>query len=62
VAGYGCSRHDNVALPAMARHILGTRPTAVPSWYEDAGHAPLIEDPGRFNAELAAFVRFAAAS
>jgi non-heme chloroperoxidase len=55
-------RHDDVVLPAMARHILRTCPTAEPSWYADAGHAPFMEDPGRFNAELAAFVRFAAAS
>jgi non-heme chloroperoxidase len=55
-------RHDNVVLPAMASHILSTGPTTEPSWYEDAGHAPFMEDPGRFNAELAAFVRFAATS
>jgi non-heme chloroperoxidase len=55
-------RHDDVVLPTMAKHIMHVCPTAQPSWYEDAGHAPFLEDPGRFNAELAAFVRFAAGS
>ncbi len=53
-------RHDNVVLPAMAEHILRFCPTAEASWYQDAGHAPFMEDAGRFNTELATFVRFAA--
>ena len=47
-------RADTVALPAMAEHILDTCPTAHASWYDGVGHAPHLEDPERFNRELAA--------
>ena len=50
-------RKDIVVLPAMAEHILSTCPTATPSWYEEVGHAPFLEDPERFNRELAEFRR-----
>jgi non-heme chloroperoxidase len=48
---------DRVVLPSMARHILGVCPNAQASWYPDVGHAPFLEDPDRFNQELAAFAR-----
>jgi pimeloyl-ACP methyl ester carboxylesterase len=41
----------------MAEHILSTCPTATPSWYEEVRHAPFLEDPERFNRELAEFRR-----
>lgn len=50
-------RKDNVVLPAMAEHILKTCPTAITSWYDDVGHAPFLEDPARFNQELAGLVQ-----
>ena len=50
-------REDSVVLPAMAEHVLATCPTAEASWYEAVGHAPHIEDPERFNRELAALTR-----
>jgi pimeloyl-ACP methyl ester carboxylesterase len=50
-------REDSVVLPAMAEHVLATCPTAEASWYEGVGHAPHIEDPERFNRELAALTR-----
>jgi pimeloyl-ACP methyl ester carboxylesterase len=50
-------REDSVVLPAMAEHVLATCPTAEASWYEGVGHAPHIEDPERFNRELAAVTR-----
>jgi non-heme chloroperoxidase len=50
-------RKDIVVLPTMAEHILSTCPTAKPSWYEEAGHAPFLEAPERFNRELAEFRR-----
>jgi non-heme chloroperoxidase len=50
-------REDIVVLPTMAEHILSTCPTATPSWYEEVGHAPFLEDPERFNRELAEFRR-----
>lgn len=50
-------RADAVALPAMAEHVLANCRTAEASWYEGVGHAPFIEEPERFNRELAAFTR-----
>jgi non-heme chloroperoxidase len=50
-------RADTVVLPAMAEHILATCPTAEASWYDGVGHAPHLEDPSRFNRELADLVR-----
>ena len=47
-------RADSIILPAMAEHILVTAPSAEASWYEGVGHAPHLEDPERFNRELAA--------
>ncbi len=49
-------RQDYVVLPTMAEHVLKTCPTATASWYEDVGHAPFLEDPARFNRELAELV------
>jgi non-heme chloroperoxidase len=50
-------RQDTATLPAMAEHILTTCPTAEASWYEGVGHAPHLEEPERFNTELAALTR-----
>jgi pimeloyl-ACP methyl ester carboxylesterase len=50
-------RSDTVVLPAMAEHILATCPTAEASWYDGVGHVPHLEEPGRFNRELAALTR-----
>ena len=50
-------REDSVVLPAMAEHVLATCPTAEASWYEGVGHVPHLEDPERFNRELAALTR-----
>ena len=50
-------RSDTVVLPAMAEHVLATCPTAEASWYEGVGHVPHLEEPGRFNRELAALTR-----
>ena len=48
---------DTVVLPAMAEHILSTCPTAEASWYDGVGHAPHLEEPVRFNRELAELAR-----
>jgi len=48
---------DTVVLPAMAEHVLATCPTAKASWYAGVGHAPHLEDPARYNVELAEFAR-----
>jgi non-heme chloroperoxidase len=50
-------RADSVALPAMAEHVLTTCPTAEASWYDGVGHVPHLEEPERFNAELAELTR-----
>jgi len=47
-------RADTVVLPAMAAHVLATCPVAEASWYEGVGHTPHLEQPDRFNRELAA--------
>ena len=47
-------RSDTVVLPAMAEHVLATCPAAEASWYDGVGHLPFLEEPGRFNRELAA--------
>jgi pimeloyl-ACP methyl ester carboxylesterase len=50
-------RADSVVLPAMAKHVLATCPTAQASWYEGTGHVPHLENPERFNRELAELTR-----
>jgi hypothetical protein len=50
-------RADSVVLPAMAEHMLAVCPTAEASWYEGTGHVPHLEEPERFNRELAALTR-----
>ena len=47
-------REDTVVLPAMAEHVLATCATAEASWYDGVGHVPHMEEPERFNRELAA--------
>ncbi len=48
---------DIVVLPSMAQHVLDVCPSAEAYWYEGIGHAPFLEDPERFNEELADFTR-----
>ena len=50
-------RADTVVLPAMAEHVLATCPTAESSWYEGVGHTAHLEQPERFNRELAELTR-----
>ena len=50
-------QRDTVILPAMSDRILKTCRTSTASWYAETGHAPFLEDPLRFNSELADFVR-----
>ena len=50
-------RADSVVLPAMAEHILADCPTAEASWYDGVGHVPHLEEPERFNRELAELTR-----
>lgn len=48
-------RSDQIVLPSMGEHVLTVCPTAEPSWYDEVGHLPFLEDPDRFNRELADF-------
>jgi len=41
----------------MADHVLATCPTAEPSWYDGVGHTAFLEQPERFNRELADLTR-----
>jgi non-heme chloroperoxidase len=50
-------REDTVVLPTMAEHVVATCPTAEASWYDGVGHVPHLEEPERFNRELAALTR-----
>jgi non-heme chloroperoxidase len=54
-------RADSVVLPAMAEHVLAACPTAKASWYDGVGHVPHLEEPERFNHELAELTRRARA-
>ena len=54
-------RADTVVLPAMADHILATCPVAEASWYDGVGHTAFLEQPERFNRELADLTRRARA-
>lgn len=46
---------DALTAPEMSRRVLDLNPRARLSLYDGIGHTPFYEDPGRFNAELAAF-------
>jgi pimeloyl-ACP methyl ester carboxylesterase len=48
---------DTVVLPAMAEHIVAMCPAAEASWYDGVGHLPHLEEPERFNRELARLTR-----
>ena len=50
-------RADTVVLPAMVEHIVATCPSAEASWYDGVGHVPHLEEPDRFNRELAELSR-----
>jgi pimeloyl-ACP methyl ester carboxylesterase len=50
-------RADSVVLPAMAEHLLAACPAAEASWYDGVGHVPHLEEPERFNHELAELTR-----
>jgi non-heme chloroperoxidase len=46
---------DAVVLTTMSEHNAWLLPHAKTSYYEGVGHAPFLESPERFNAELLAF-------
>jgi non-heme chloroperoxidase len=48
---------DTVIMPQMARDTHEAHLSAEISWYPGVGHSPFLEEPERFDEELAAFVR-----
>ncbi|MCC2110924.1 MAG: alpha/beta hydrolase, partial [Hyphomicrobiales bacterium] len=48
---------DRVILPAMSEHHKALIPQSTLSLHRGIGHAPFIENPARFNRELAQFIR-----
>lgn len=50
---------DRIVRLASGQHIARTVPGATLRAYEDVGHSPHLEDPGRFDRDLAEFVRSA---
>ncbi len=48
---------DRIVLPSMAEHGAALIRHARTSYYPGIGHAPFLENPARFNADLAAFAR-----
>jgi pimeloyl-ACP methyl ester carboxylesterase len=50
---------ETVALPSAAEYALQHCPSARLSWYEGCGHALFVEEPARFNRELAEFAKMA---
>ena len=48
---------DGLVLASHTAHLLSCIPDAQASVYAGVGHAPPIEEPERFNRELAAFAR-----
>jgi non-heme chloroperoxidase len=55
LATYGTN--DTIALPIAGEHVVKVCKRASGSFYDGCGHAPFLEDPERFNRELAAFAR-----
>ncbi|GDY29489.1 alpha/beta fold hydrolase [Gandjariella thermophila] len=49
-------RRDAVVDPAAGEYAAATIPGATLRWFDDAGHAPFLERPEEFTAELAAFL------
>jgi pimeloyl-ACP methyl ester carboxylesterase len=52
---------DAIVLDAHTMHLLACLPRAQKSVYPGVGHGPPVEEPERFNRELAAFARAALA-
>lgn len=47
---------DKVVATAAVEHIASAQPAAEIQQWDGVGHAPFLEDPGRFGKELTAFV------
>jgi pimeloyl-ACP methyl ester carboxylesterase len=48
-------RHDLVCDPRWSEYMQARIPGAKLVWFENSGHALMVEEPDKFSAELAAF-------
>ncbi|MCB9476816.1 MAG: alpha/beta hydrolase [Deltaproteobacteria bacterium] len=51
------AKRDPVAVPAIAEQLLREIPGAVPTWFDDLGHYPMLEDSARWSDAALAFFR-----
>lgn len=49
-------RHDRVCHPGWAEYMAARIPGCRLVWFENSGHALMVEEPDKFSQELAAFV------
>lgn len=49
--------HERLAVDPMPQQTIAALPNARGLTYENSGHSPFWEEPGRFNADLAAFAK-----
>jgi len=49
-------RHDKVCDPRWAEYMVPRLKDVTMVWFENSGHALMVEEPGKFSQELAAFV------
>ncbi len=49
-------RHDQVCHPGWAEYVAARIPDTKLVWFENSGHALMVEEPAKFSDEVAAFV------
>ncbi len=49
-------RHDQVCHPGWAEYMVPRIEGSRIVWFENSGHALMVEEPDKFSQELAAFV------
>lgn len=52
-----CGTEDVITPPSESRYLAQHLPDATLDWIESAGHFPMLEQPARFNACMAAFLQ-----
>ena len=50
------ARHDHVAHPGWSEYMVPRIPDCRLVWFENSGHALMVEEPDKLSQELAAFV------
>ena len=49
-------RHDQVCHPGWSQYMVSRVPDCRLVWFENSGHALMVEEPDKLSQELAAFV------